>query len=213
MCWTTSVVTPTAWRLSNDRIVPSSNGEVTFAYRDRKNQDRRKLMKLDAEEFIRRFLLHVIPKGFMRVRHYGFLANHCKDVLSKCRQLLGLTPAPPPSPQRSTDELMLALTGIDITRYQLCRTELWSGFANWQCPPWISRERIYQSMRRSFPCSVPEPNAELCPVVSFCLLLAHAQWYLAVYLPKPISVNTTRIIRQSPVEHGQLASMLPFQSP
>src|SRR4029453_15155128 len=55
--------------LSNDRIVSSSNGEVTFAYRDRKNQDRRKLMTLDAQEFIRRFLLHVIPIGFMRVRH------------------------------------------------------------------------------------------------------------------------------------------------
>jgi Putative transposase/Transposase zinc-binding domain len=79
--------------LSNNRICSVHNGEVTFAYRDRKNQDRRKLMTLDAEEFIRRFLLHVIPKGFMRVRHYGFLANHSKDCLSKCRQLIGLTPA------------------------------------------------------------------------------------------------------------------------
>ena len=77
-------------------------------------------MTLDAEEFIRRFLLHVIPKGFMRVRHYGFLANHCKDCLSKCRQLMGLTPAPSQPPQRSTDELMLALTGIDITRCPRC---------------------------------------------------------------------------------------------
>ena len=71
-------------------------------------------MKLDAEEFIRRFLLHVIPKGFMWVRHYGFLANPSKDCLSQCRQLIGLTLAPPPPLQRSTDELMLALTGIDI---------------------------------------------------------------------------------------------------
>ena len=125
--------------LSNDRIVSSSNGEVTFAYRDRKNQDRRKLMTLDAEEFIRRFLLHVIPKGFMRVRHYGFLANHCKDALSKCRQLIGLTPAPPPSPQRSIEELMLALTGIDIQRCPLCQ----NGTLVWVCElavslPWDS---------------------------------------------------------------------------
>jgi len=125
--------------LSNDRIVSSSNGEVTFAYRDRKNQDRRKLMKLGAEEFIRRFLLHVIPKGFMRVRHYGFLANHCKDALSKCRQLIGLTPAPPPSPQRSIEELMLALTGIDIHRCPLCQ----NGTLVWVCElavslPWDS---------------------------------------------------------------------------
>ena len=125
--------------LSNDRIVSSSNGEVTFAYRDRKNQDRRKLMTLGAEEFIRRFLLHVIPKGFMRVRHYGFLANHCKEALSKCRQLIGLTPAPPPSPQRSIEELMLALTGIDIHRCPLCQ----NGTLVWVCElavslPWDS---------------------------------------------------------------------------
>ena len=107
--------------LSNNRICSVHNGEVTFAYRDRKNQDRRKLMTLGAEEFIRRFLLHVIPKNFMRVRHYGFLANHSKDCLSKCHQLIGLTPAPPPPPQRSTEELMLALTGIDIHRCPLCQ--------------------------------------------------------------------------------------------
>ena len=80
--------------LSNNRICPVHNGEVTFAYRDRKNQDRRKLMKLGAEEFIRRFLLHVIPKGVMRVRHYGFLANHSKDCLSTCRQLTGFRHRP-----------------------------------------------------------------------------------------------------------------------
>jgi hypothetical protein len=107
--------------ISNDRICALYDGEVTFAYRDRKNQDRRKLMKLDGEEFIRRFLLHVIPKGFMRVRHYGFLANPSKERLSKCRQLIGLAPAPPPLPERSTEELMLILTGIDIHRCPLCQ--------------------------------------------------------------------------------------------
>jgi Putative transposase/Transposase zinc-binding domain len=106
--------------LSNDRICSLQNGEVSFTYRDRKNQDRRKLMTLGAEEFIRRFLLHVIPKGFMRVRHYGFLANHRKDCLSKCRQLMGLSPVSPPPQQRSTDELILALTGIDIHRCPRC---------------------------------------------------------------------------------------------
>ena len=57
--------------LSNDRILSAHNGEVTFSYRDRKNQNRKKTMTLDAHEFIRRFLLHVIPKGFVRVRHFG----------------------------------------------------------------------------------------------------------------------------------------------
>ena len=125
--------------LSNNRIRSIHNGKVTFAYRDRKNQDRRKSMTLGAEEFIRRFLLHVIPKGFMRVRHYGFLANHSKDCLSKCRQLIGLRPAPPPPPRRSIEEWMLALTGIDITRCPLCQkgTLVWvSQLA--ASPPWNS---------------------------------------------------------------------------
>jgi hypothetical protein len=107
--------------LSNDRILSAHNGEVTFSYRDRKNKDRKKTMTLDAHEFIRRFLLHVIPKGLMRVRHFGFLANRSKARLSTCRQLLGLLPALPKPPQRSTHELMLALTGIDLTRCPRCQ--------------------------------------------------------------------------------------------
>ena len=57
-------------------------------------------MTLDAHEFIRRFLLHVIPKGFVRVRHFGFLANRSKSLLSKCRQLLALNPAVPKLPSK-----------------------------------------------------------------------------------------------------------------
>ena len=107
--------------LSNDRILSAHNGEVTFSYRDRKNHNQRKFMRLQTEEFIRRFLLHVIPKGLMRVRHFGFLANNAKERLSKCRQLLGLLPSLPKPLQRSAHELMLALTGIDLTRCPRCR--------------------------------------------------------------------------------------------
>jgi hypothetical protein len=67
--------------LSNERILSAHNGEVTFSYRDRKDQNQKKTMTLDAHEFIRRFLLHVIPKGLMRVRHFGFLANRSKQRL------------------------------------------------------------------------------------------------------------------------------------
>jgi putative transposase/transposase-like zinc-binding protein len=107
--------------LSNDRILSAYNGEVTFSYRDRKNQNRKKTMTLDVHEFIRRFLLHVIPKGFVRVRHFGVLANRSKSLLSKCRQLLDLGPALPKLPKKSVHELMLELTGIDITRCPLCQ--------------------------------------------------------------------------------------------
>jgi hypothetical protein len=57
----------------------------------------------------------------MRVRHFGFLANNAKERLCKCRQLLGLLPALPKPPQRSAHELMLALTGIDLSRCPRCR--------------------------------------------------------------------------------------------
>jgi Putative transposase/Transposase zinc-binding domain len=107
--------------LSNDRIVSTCNRDVTFSYRDRKNEDRQKTMTLDAHEFIRRFLLHVIPKGFVRVRHFGFLANRSKSLLSKCRQLLDLDPTVPKLFQRSVHQMMLQLTGIDISRCPLCQ--------------------------------------------------------------------------------------------
>jgi hypothetical protein len=82
--------------LSNDRILALENGQVTFTYRDRKDNDRLQSMTLDAHEFIRRFLLHVLPDGFMRIRHFGFLANRAKKhALPQCRKLLGLNPTPP----------------------------------------------------------------------------------------------------------------------
>ena len=79
-------------------------------------------MTLDAEEFIRRFLLHVLPDGFMRVRHFGFLANRAKKhALPQCRKLLGLNPALPEIPKRSAQDLLLELTGIDLSRCPRCQ--------------------------------------------------------------------------------------------
>ena len=120
--------------LSNDRILSAHSREVTFSYRDRTNHDRKKTMTLHAHEFIRRFLLHVIPKGFVRVRHSGVLANRSKSLLSKCRQLLDLYPAVPKLPQKSVHQLMLELTGIDITRCPLCQKGTLVLFANLPVP-------------------------------------------------------------------------------
>ena len=108
--------------LSNDRILSVENGEVTFTYRDRKDGNRLKTTKLPVEEFINRFLLHILPRRFMRIRHFGFLANHSKKLLSRCRQLLGLSPDLTAITKKSTQQLMVQLTGIDITRCPRCKT-------------------------------------------------------------------------------------------
>jgi hypothetical protein len=86
--------------LSNDRILSVHNGQVTLSYRDRRDGDRKKTMTLEAHEFIRRFLLHVLPDGFMRIRHFGFLANRAKKhSLPLCRKLWDLIPLYPNSPK------------------------------------------------------------------------------------------------------------------
>jgi hypothetical protein len=80
--------------ISNNRLIEFVDGQVTFAWKDYRHESRNKTMRLDAQEFVRRFLLHVLPSGFQRIRHYGFLANRYRDVkLEHCRQLLS-APAP-----------------------------------------------------------------------------------------------------------------------
>ena len=108
--------------LSNDRILHVENGEVTLSYRDRKDGDRKKTITLEAQEFIRRFLLHVLPDGFMRIRHFGFLANRSKkQALAQCRTLLKLAPALPQSPSLSAKDLLVKLTGVDLSRCPRCQ--------------------------------------------------------------------------------------------
>ena len=107
--------------LSNDRILKIEKGEILLSYRDRKDSDRKKTMVLDAHEFIRRFLLHVLPDGFMRIRHFGLLANRSKrQLLTRCRQLLDLDPALPHGPAQSAKDVLLKITGVDLSRCPCC---------------------------------------------------------------------------------------------
>jgi len=109
--------------IGNHRIMKIKDGLVTFQYRDRTDGDKSKFMTINAEEFIRRFLLHVIPDSYKRIRHFGFLANRCKKrELQKCRELLGLCSEPPPiSEEETLQEKMLRLTGTDITECPRCK--------------------------------------------------------------------------------------------
>jgi predicted Zn-ribbon and HTH transcriptional regulator len=107
--------------LSNERILSVQNGQVTLSYRDRKDGNRKTTLPLNAQEFIRRFLLHVLPDGFMRIRHFGFLANRSKkQALAQCRRLLKIEAALPETPKESAKDLLLRITGIDLSRCPSC---------------------------------------------------------------------------------------------
>jgi hypothetical protein len=75
--------------ISSSRLLSLDNGRVTFRWRDSRHGNHTKSMTLDAVEFIRRFLLHILPSGFMKIRHFGFLANRNRSsALALCRQHL-----------------------------------------------------------------------------------------------------------------------------
>jgi hypothetical protein len=79
--------------ISNRRLLSMEDGRVTFEWKDYAGGNQTKSMTLDAVEFIRRFLLHVLPGGFVRIRHFGFLANRVRgEKLALCRTLLDATP-------------------------------------------------------------------------------------------------------------------------
>jgi hypothetical protein len=76
--------------ISNHRLVAFQNGRVSFRWRDYAHGGKKKVMTVSADEFLRRFLLHVLPKGLVRIRHFGFFANRRRETaLTRCRELLG----------------------------------------------------------------------------------------------------------------------------
>jgi Putative transposase len=109
--------------ISNNRLLDIDNGKVTFRWKDYRDGNQHKTMTLSADEFIRRFLLHVLPDRFQRIRYFGFLANRYRaEKLALCRQLLQM---PPPTaahevPKDYKDRYE-ALTGISLKTCPLCR--------------------------------------------------------------------------------------------
>jgi len=78
--------------ISNHRLINVNNDQVTFKYKDYRDQSKNKIMRLDATEFIRRFALHILPKGFMRIRHYGIMSSSKKQkILPLIHQQLNST--------------------------------------------------------------------------------------------------------------------------
>jgi hypothetical protein len=107
--------------ISNQRLLAFDGQTVTFRARDNENPGTHRLVRLPAQEFIRRFLLHVLPHGFVRIRHFGLMAS--RNVQTKLKNAYRFLQASLPShPTPSTDmhlmrwqQLLFKLTGIDLT--------------------------------------------------------------------------------------------------
>ena len=108
--------------ISNHRIVSVDKSMVTFTYRDRRDSDKVKKTTITAEKFISRFLLHALPKGFMKIRYFGFLSNRDKKAnVNLCRVLLGHPSELMEKTKKSINEIMLELTGMDISLCPSCK--------------------------------------------------------------------------------------------
>jgi hypothetical protein len=115
--------------ISNSRLLSMEDGKVAFRYKDYRDGDRWKVMTLDADEFLRRFLLHVLPKRFVRIRHYGLMAGcNVATKLHQARCLLApaapVAQAPHPAPIPTWDQRVLAWTGQDPMRCPRCQGPL-----------------------------------------------------------------------------------------
>jgi hypothetical protein len=106
--------------ISNHRLRSLKSGQVEFSYRDRRDGDRRKTTSLAAEHLIDRFLKHTLPPGFMRIRHYGLLANrHKQRMLARCREIMGAA-IPDETNTKTLDQWWLLWTGEEINKCPCC---------------------------------------------------------------------------------------------
>lgn len=109
--------------ITNHRIISIEDGKVSFFWKDYADGKKRKVMTLDAVEFIRRFLLHVLPDGFVKIRYFGLLGNRCRKAsLEVCRELLGVEEQQ--TVAEKWQEHLLRITGVDVTRCPLCHGKM-----------------------------------------------------------------------------------------
>lgn len=112
--------------ISNNRIIAFENGLVVFKWRDYRDNNKEKFMTVTVEEFIRRFLMHVLPQRFVKIRHYGILSNRSRMTkLKKCKMILKVSMSKIQTAAKlSTAELLLKLTGLDINVCPCCKGKM-----------------------------------------------------------------------------------------
>jgi hypothetical protein len=108
--------------ISNNRILNIQDGRVSFLWRDYADDNRQKTMVLPSDEFIRRFLLHVLPERYVRIRHFGLLANRSrKGNIAACLKMLGRKNVTKEKRRETWQEQMLRICGIDVTVCPICQ--------------------------------------------------------------------------------------------
>ena len=124
--------------IANSRLLSLVDGKVTFRWKDYRHHDKPKLMTLGADEFIRRFLLHTLPDGFHRIRHYGLFANgHRRQTLALCRRLLEAPTTSAPQEAADYRERYRLLTGRSLEICPCCGGSMVStGPLARRRPPW-----------------------------------------------------------------------------
>ena len=111
--------------ISNHRLVAFENDRVSFRWKDYAHGDKKKVMTISADEFLRRFLLHVLPKGLVRIRHFGLFANRRRsDALGRCRELLGTTVSID-HPDQSTQLRCPACSGVMLVIERITSAQLY----------------------------------------------------------------------------------------
>ena len=110
--------------ICNNRLASMDDGKVSFRWKDYRDNNRQKTMTLSGDEFIRRFLIHVLPGGFHRIRYFGFLGNcHRAQKLARCRELLGMAAAEPAvDPLDDYCDRFEALTGQSLRECPHCHS-------------------------------------------------------------------------------------------
>lgn len=107
--------------IGNHRIINIEDDKVSFRWRDYSDRNKNKIMTLDAFEFIRRFLFHVLPDRFVKIRYYGLLGNRNRKVmLDQCRKLLGVITAGLSNKDETWQEFLLRVCGIDLMKCPFC---------------------------------------------------------------------------------------------
>ena len=122
--------------IANSRLVGLDDGQVSFTWKDYRQDGKTKVMTLPADEFVRRFLQHTVPDGLHRIRHIGFLANrHRTAKLALCRDLLAALPPPDPEPPRRWQDRLRDLTGHDVDVCPGCGGQMLPYGTLRPCPP------------------------------------------------------------------------------